>query len=50
MERDKATTVRFEARGWTVLRIWECELKKKNNEQLIQKIDILLGVAAAKYD
>ena len=43
MERDKATTALFEARGWTVLRIWECELKKKNRKQLLQKIEILLA-------
>lgn len=43
VERDKATTAQFEARGWTVLRIWECELKKKNREQLLQKIQSYCG-------
>ena len=28
----------FEARGWIVLRIWECELKKKNEDTLFAKI------------
>ncbi len=28
----------FEARGWTVLRIWECELKKKNEASLVEHI------------
>ncbi len=28
----------FEARGWTVLRIWECELKKINEVQTSQKL------------
>ena len=30
MQRDKEITERFQCRGWTVIRIWECELKKKN--------------------
>ena len=30
IQRDKETTERFEKRGWTVVRIWECELRKKN--------------------
>ncbi|MBR4761557.1 MAG: DNA mismatch endonuclease Vsr [Clostridia bacterium] len=28
MLHDKEITELFEARGWTVIRIWECELKK----------------------
>ena len=43
IERDKAITALFEARGWTVLRIWECELKKKNRQQLLQKIEVILS-------
>ncbi|RKZ28714.1 very short patch repair endonuclease [bacterium] len=27
-ERDKAIKGRIEAKGWTVFRIWECEIKK----------------------
>lgn len=38
MKHDKEITELFERRGWTVIRIWECELKKKNREQLIEKI------------
>ena len=30
IQRDKEITERFEKRGWKVVRIWECELKKKN--------------------
>lgn len=30
IQRDREITKRFEERGWTVVRIWECELKKKN--------------------
>jgi DNA mismatch endonuclease (patch repair protein) len=37
--RDKTVTEEFEKRGWTVLRIWECELKKKNLPELLIKLD-----------
>lgn len=30
IQHDREVTAIFEARGWTVIRIWECELKKKN--------------------
>ena len=30
IKHDKEITELFEKRGWTVIRIWECELKKKN--------------------
>lgn len=42
MARDKAVTEEFEKRGWTVLRIWECELKKKNRPELFVKLDSFL--------
>ena len=29
-------------KNWTVIRIWECELKKKNREVLLEKISLLL--------
>lgn len=38
IKHDKEVTEMFERRGWTVIRIWECELKKKNREQLVEKI------------
>ncbi|MBP5199026.1 MAG: DUF559 domain-containing protein [Schwartzia sp.] len=38
MRHDKEVTRNFEDRGWTVLRIWECELKKKNREKTLKKI------------
>ena len=41
--RDKAVTKDFMGRGWTVLRIWECELKKKNFPELIEKLNGLFG-------
>ena len=42
MRHDKEITALFEDRGWTVIRIWECELKKKNFENLKKKIYILI--------
>ena len=41
MARDKAVTETFERRSWMVLRIWECELKKKNLHELYVKLDAL---------
>ena len=37
MARDREVTARFTARGWKVIRIWECELKKRNEDALIEK-------------
>jgi len=31
----------FEERGWRVIRVWECELKKKNKPILIEKLSDL---------
>lgn len=42
VERDKTVTSMFESRGWTVLRIWECELKKKNRAELVKKLNHIL--------
>ena len=39
--RDKVVTEQFEKRGWMVLRIWECELKKKNLSFLLAKLGSL---------
>ena len=41
MQHDKEITALFEQRGWTVVRIWECELKKKNKESLDRKLKFL---------
>ena len=38
IEHDKAITSLFQNRGWTVIRIWECELKKKNRDNLYKKL------------
>lgn len=38
MRRDKEVTEMFENRGWTVIRIWECELQRKNEKILYDKL------------
>lgn len=40
IEHDKKVTASFEKRGWKVLRIWECELKKKNIQTLNEKLNL----------
>ncbi len=42
IRHDKEITELFEQRGWKVLRIWECELKIKNRDSLLDKIERLL--------
>ena len=44
MCHDKEITALFEKRGWTVIRIWECELKKKNRNKLLIKLEPLIAV------
>jgi DNA mismatch endonuclease (patch repair protein) len=43
MSHDKKINALFQNRGWTVIRIWECELKGK---EFPQKLNILLDKAA----
>lgn len=42
IRHDREITELFESRGWTVIRIWECELKKANQpllkEALLEKL------------
>ncbi len=38
IKHDKEVTAMFENRGWTVIRIWECELKKDKRQMLFKKI------------
>lgn len=42
IEHDRAITDLFESRGWTVIRIWECELKKKNRQLLDKELAALI--------
>ena len=39
---DRSVTKIFKKRGWTVFRIWECELRKKNLQKLLKKLDKML--------
>jgi DNA mismatch endonuclease (patch repair protein) len=39
--RDRSVAEMFERRGWIVLRVWECELKKKNLPALVVKLECL---------
>lgn len=43
MSHDKEITALFESRNWRVIRIWECELQKKNTELLFSKLCPLLS-------
>ena len=43
IKHDQEVSAMFEARGWTVLRIWECELKKKNIKALLERFQIALN-------
>lgn len=43
IEHDCVVTAMFEQRGWTVIRIWECELKKKNWNILQDKLRPLIS-------
>ena len=44
IEHDKEITALFERRGWVVIRIWECELKKKNQGLLEKKLSKILSL------
>ena len=39
IERDNAVTDMFTKKNWSVIRIWECELKTKNRNKLFSKLD-----------
>ena len=43
IEHDKQITTLFQNRGWRVLRIWECELKKNKQPSTMIKIKQLLN-------
>ena len=44
IKHDKEITELFESRGWTVIRIWECELKQQNCERTLLKIKKYLSL------
>lgn len=41
-KHDQIVTETLIKKNWTVIRIWECELKKKNREKLLEKISVLI--------
>lgn len=43
IKHDQEVKATFEARGWIVLRIWECELKKKNEQLIVSKLTTVLN-------
>lgn len=43
MARDQANRENLEALGWTVLVVWQCEIKGSNREQLIDKLKEFMG-------
>lgn len=43
MQHDKEVTALFSARGWTVFRIWECELKKAHTDETMAALKRLLS-------
>lgn len=47
IQHDLEITEYFQKRGWTVVRIWECELKKKNETVALEKLHVILE---KKYD
>lgn len=38
-ERDLTNTLRLESIGWSVITLWECELKKSNLENTIKRLE-----------
>lgn len=41
-EHDEVVTKALQSKNWKVVRIWECELKKKNEGKLKEKLSDLL--------
>lgn len=41
-QHDQIVTETLESKNWSVIRIWECELKKKNRAKLFEKISSLM--------
>ena len=49
-QHDTVVTETLQNKNWTVIRIWECELKKKKRDKLMEKIDKLLEGVKKKGD
>ena len=50
IQHDLEITERLQKRGWTVVRIWECELKKKNEVVALEKLHVVLEKAELLKD
>ena len=48
-EHDRVITMLFENRGWTVIRIWECSLKKANQTSTLEHIMQIIDEKRAQY-
>ena len=42
-DHDRLINSIFQQRGWNVLRIWECELRLKNQRQLLERLQSVFG-------
>ena len=48
IKRDKLDVIKLEELGWRVLVVWECELKKQNQDALVLRLkEFLLGENSA---
>lgn len=45
IQHDQEITAKFENRGWTVIRIWECELKKHNLTETTNRLLDALNIS-----
>ena len=48
MRRDAEVTMLFLSRGWAVLRIWECELKKSREVEVLKRIMAAINLKTAR--
>lgn len=49
IQHDQEVSTMFEARGWTVLRIGECEFKKKSRSVLAEKLNTIVNDEQKAY-
>ena len=50
IQRDIEVTKTFQKRGWTVLRIWECELRKAHSDNTLDRICFTLEQCVVNND
>lgn len=39
VERDNLNSIELQNMGWRIITVWECELKKKNRENRLEKLE-----------